>query len=230
MWGLFFFALKIALGLMAAVLLLRFLNSATWDNLLGDVLPEWPIWAQMETAVRVITGFFVGTWGLRFLDNTFMRNRIRDTLSLTKGKVNPFTIFTYPFVHEDNTHLQGNTSKLLLFAGIALLMLPSLHLFVFVTLVIVIANALGILFYGPKTSYVGASGLLLGYFGFLESFGLAVARGWQGITAVLLLLLFGPYIFRLLTNRRNTGTFIGHLWGFIAGLIATRLLAAVTIG
>ncbi|MCP5098406.1 MAG: rhomboid family intramembrane serine protease [Chloroflexi bacterium] len=231
MLGLFWFALKIGLGLLIAVALIRLLNSATWEALLDRLIGQTPVLENLETAVRVVTGFFLGTWGVRFLDSAFLGNRLHGVFALQKGgRIRPLNLFTYAFAHNDDAHLHGNTLMLLLFAGVALLMVPSMQLFVLATIIILLVNAGGILLFGPKGPYVGASGLLLGYFSFLEAFGLVVAGGWRAVVAIILLLIFGLRIFRIMTNRSNRAAFIGHLWGFIAGLLAARALLAVLAG
>ncbi len=231
LFGLIWFALKVSLGLLVAVGLLRFLESPSWDLMLQKGVAEWEIVGKLETAVRIVSSLFVGTWGIHFLNKTIFRNRLIQTLAFTKGKANkPLNFLSYAFVHLDDAHLQSNTPLLLLFGGITFLMLPTLQLFIITTIIILVANSVGVLMFGPKAPYIGASGLLLGYFSFLETFGFVTAQGWQAVVAGIILLIFGVRIFRVMANRSNQGTFIIHLWGFIAGLLASRAIFMMLLG
>lgn len=231
LFGLIWLALKISLGLLIAVWLLRFLESPSWETVLQKGVAGWEIAGKLETAVRVVSTLFVGTWGIHFLNKTLFRNRLLSSLSFVKGGAKkPLDFLTYAFVHENDNHLQSNTPMLLLFGGITFLMLPNLQLFIITTIIILVANSIGVLLIGPKGSYIGASGLLLGYFSFLEAFGFVIAQGWQAIVAGIVLLIFGVRIFRVMINRSHLGTFMVHFWGFVAGLLASRAIFTMLIG
>ncbi len=131
-------------------------------------------------------------------------------------------IFVAPFLHASFAHLLANTVPFLLLGSIVLL--GGRRVFWNVTLFVTLVGGLGVwLFAGRFTNHIGASGLIFGYLGFL------LARGWFQkslpwmLAAGALLVVYGGVLFGVLPGRAGV-SWQSHLFGFLAGVAAARLL------
>jgi membrane associated rhomboid family serine protease len=87
-----------------------------------------------------------------------------------------------------------------------------------------LVSGLGVWLFGASGVHVGASGLIFGYLGFL------LLRGYfeRNFPSILLSLivgfLYGGAIWGVLPTQPGI-SWEGHLFGFIGGVLAARLLA-----
>ena len=143
-----------------------------------------------------------------------------------------------PFLHGDAGHLTANTSVFLPLAWFILM--QGIHVFYAVTIgTALVGGLLTWLMGARKGPYVGASGVVCGYMGFLVVYGL-VAGNW-----ISLLLAIGSIIGygKLITGRNfkykgrkvETSSILlpmpnpriawdGHLFGFISGVLIALML------
>ena len=127
-----------------------------------------------------------------------------------------------PFLHAGFAHLAANSFPFVILGGIVLL--GGRRVFWSVTLFVTLTGGLGVwLFAGRFTNHIGASGLIFGYLGFL------LARGffekslpWM-LAALATLLAYGGLLFGVLPIHAGV-SWQGHLFGFLAGVGAARLL------
>lgn len=219
LWSIFWLIFWLLMGTAALILVLRFLDTEEGRLLFDGLLGQLATIDSFETAVRVIGGIFGITWGLRLLDRVPFRGRIANRFGLRPNSPSLVNFLTFSFVHRDETHLAGNTRPLLLFAGVNVLMVPSLEAFLVGTVVMILVLWVGLIFFSFRTPMVlGASGILLGYYSFDLVYGI-FARGAGGsITAGILLLLFGRFAWRALRLRGDDISHIGHWWGFLGGV------------
>ncbi|GAA5183752.1 rhomboid family intramembrane serine protease [Rugosimonospora acidiphila] len=127
-----------------------------------------------------------------------------------------------PFLHASFAHFYSNAVPLLLTGTFALAI--GVKRFLGVTVLIALVSGLGVWFIGsPNTRVVGASGVILGYIGFLLVRGI-VERSWWGIAVGLLIgLLYGTQIFGDITPTNEQVSWQAHLFGLIGGVIAAIL-------
>lgn len=126
-----------------------------------------------------------------------------------------------PFLHASFEHLFLNS--LFLFALINMVLPYGLTVFVEVTLIIVFGGGVLVWLFGRRAIHIGASGLAMGYWGFL----LLAAYVKGSFIAILLgvmCLYFLAGLFFNLFPRDRRSSWEGHLAGFIAGLVAAFLL------
>jgi membrane associated rhomboid family serine protease len=230
-WFAIKFAFIILVVFWGMILVSRWLNGPGVSQAVATSAQTVAFLESLDTVVKVIGGLFVGTWGLRFLDDIFLKNAIVRAFSLqARGAFNILRFFTFPIVHGDYDHLRGNTRNLLLFSGISLLMLPETQLFLLVIVVMMLVQGVGVWVFGGRgSSHVGASGMVLGFYSFIVSHGLLIFDGWQTIIAAVIGLGFGRWMWRNLTargvtpsgNRVSTAT---HVWGFLGGIAAAYIL------
>ncbi|GIH12665.1 rhomboid family intramembrane serine protease [Rugosimonospora africana] len=124
-----------------------------------------------------------------------------------------------PFLHASFAHFYANAVPLLLTGTFALAI--GLRRFLGVTALIAVVSGLGVWFVAsPKYIVVGASGVILGYIGFLLVRGI-VERSWWGIAVgVLIGLLYGTQIFGEVTPGNEQVSWQAHLFGLVGGLLA----------
>ena len=106
-----------------------------------------------------------------------------------------------------------------------LVLLRGLRDFVDATVLAALISGLGIWAFGASNSiHIGASGLVFGYLGYLT------ARGYfeRSLVAVSLaaaaLLLYGGLLIGVLPSRAGV-SWLGHLFGFLGGILAAYLHA-----
>ncbi|MAU00423.1 MAG: hypothetical protein CL608_25045 [Anaerolineaceae bacterium] len=230
-WFFFKFVTILAVGYLLLMGLLWLLHHPALASMTQSSASAADFWGRMETAVKAMGGVFLLTWGLRFLDQFFLRGRLTSGLSLvSRGSFSLISLFTFPFVHGSYGHLLGNTPLLLLFGGLAILFLPTVTLLVEVLLFIFLVQGVGVWLFGARNGRtVGASGLVLAFYGFDVAHGL-FAGGWVTVLALALLLFFGRRMFRTLLSRGKTAegaqiSTAGHLWGFLSGIFAAYLIS-----
>lgn len=128
-----------------------------------------------------------------------------------------------PFLHGSIAHLASNSLPFLVLGWFV--MLWRVSDFIWVSLVVAVVAGLGTWLIAPSgTVHVGASGVIFGYLGFL------LARGYfeRSLSSILLSLgvgaLYGGVLFGVLPGQAGI-SWQGHLFGFIGGVIAARVLA-----
>jgi membrane associated rhomboid family serine protease len=123
-------------------------------------------------------------------------------------------IVTSPFLHGGFSHLLFNTIPFFILANFVLL--EGQETFIIVSLLIMLAEGLGVWLLGREALHVGASGLVMGYWGYL------VIGAYQSpaLTSMFLLVIcfyyFGGFISSLLPEEGSSWE--GHVFGLLAGM------------
>lgn len=127
-----------------------------------------------------------------------------------------------PFLHGSFQHLVANTLPMVTLGG--LIMLGETDDFWGVTAIAALCSGLGTWLIGaPNSVHVGASGVVFGYFGYLLLRGY-LDRSVFAITAsVLVIVFYGSFLWGVLPNQPGV-SWEGHLFGFLGGCLAARLL------
>ncbi len=130
-------------------------------------------------------------------------------------------ILLCPVLHANFEHLMLNS--IFLFILMNLMLVYGTHLFICATAIIILGGGLIVWVFGRHAIHIGASGLVMGYWGFV----LLAAYTKGGMLAILLgslcLYFFSGLFFNLFPRDKRT-SWESHLAGFIAGLIAAVLL------
>ena len=131
-------------------------------------------------------------------------------------------IATVPFLHGGFGHLVSNTLPFLVLGGIVLIGGRR----IFVTAILVIMGLAGgaIWTLGPaNTNHIGASILVFGYLGFLLARGVIERSVFWIVTSLVVLVCYGGMIGGVLPGEVGV-SWQGHLFGFVAGILAARIL------
>ena len=127
-----------------------------------------------------------------------------------------------PFLHASIGHLVVNSLPFIILGGIVLL--GGARVFWMVTAFVALAGGLGVwLVAGTFSNHIGASGLIFGYLGFILARGI-FEKSWSWmLVACAILAAYGGLLFGVLPGRAGI-SWQGHLFGFLAGVGAARLM------
>ncbi|MGK3994899.1 rhomboid family intramembrane serine protease [Sorangium sp. So ce1024] len=178
---------------------------------------------ELKLHAMLLGGFVALLWAIEILDFLLFRGSL-DALGIRPRTASGLVgIALAPLLHGGFAHLAANTIPFLALGW--LIMLRKTSDLVLVTLLSTLVGGLGVWLIGaPSSVHVGASGVIFGYFGFL------LLRGWFERSAasialsVVVGLFYGGMIWGVLPTRMGI-SWEGHLFGFLGGVLAARLLA-----
>jgi membrane associated rhomboid family serine protease len=178
---------------------------------------------ELRNHALILGGFITCIWLLEFVDLFIFRNALNLYGIRPRTISGLWGILFAPFLHGGLGHLMANTIPFLVLGWFV--MLREISDFFLVSLITMLASGLGVWLFGSANSiHIGASGVIFGYFGFLLSRGY-FERSAVGIAFSLLVgTLYGSLIWGVLPIR-NGISWEGHLFGFLGGVLAARLLA-----
>ena len=178
---------------------------------------------ELKTQVTVLGGFVAVIWGLEIVDLFFLGGALNAYGIIPRRLIGLRGILFAPLLHGGLAHVAANTVPLLTLGW--LIMARSTRDFFAVTAITMLVSGLGTWLFGaPNSLHIGASGIVFGYLGFL------LLRGYfeRSFTAIVLSLiagfLYGGAIWGVLPLQYGI-SWQGHLFGFIGGVMAARLLA-----
>ncbi len=167
---------------------------------------------------RLFLFFIVSIWGLEIVNILFKYNlnafalRPREVESL-------YGVISMHFLHNSLGHLLANTIPLLILG----FLVSTLGKMPQVTFFIMLLSGLLVWIFARDGLHAGASGLVMGYWGYLIS-NAFFHRSFRSISvAVITLLIYSGIIVTLFDFRAST-SFEGHIFGFISGIISAWLL------
>lgn len=180
--------------------------------------------------LSIVFGLFLLIWGLRLVDGLLLRGKLNQRFAIQpRTRFRPLPILIAPFLHKDFKHTLSNTIPLLVLAY--LVMVPNISAFWIVTPVVMLTSGLGIWLFGKTgTAHLGASSLIMGYFGYvlLRGFLLGSFVGILLAVGVLILgvIFYGAFgmIKQILPTKDGIST-TGHLFGFLGGILAAWLIS-----
>ena len=131
-------------------------------------------------------------------------------------------VLTAHFLHGDLDHIVGNTLPFLLFGACVLIRGRAVFWKVSIFVALVGGGLLWAL--GMKGNiHVGASLVIFGYLGFLLSRGIFERNAFWIILSIVTLPIYSFMFLNLLPWQKEV-SWEGHLYGFIAGIIAAKIL------
>lgn len=177
---------------------------------------------ELKTQIFVLGGFVTLMWLLEIVD-LFLGGRLDYYGIRPLSIIGLRGILLAPFLHGGFGHLIANTIPFLTLGW--LIMLRQTSDFFTVTIITMLVSGLGVWLLAPANSiHIGASGLIFGYFGFLLLRGY-FERSFAAILFSLIVgLLYGGMIWGVLPLQDGI-SWQGHLFGFVAGAFAARLVA-----
>ncbi|MBD2015993.1 rhomboid family intramembrane serine protease [Microcoleus sp. FACHB-53] len=177
---------------------------------------------ELKTQGKILGGFVATIWVLGIADLA-LGGALNVYGIAPRHIIGLRGILFAPFLHGGLGHLIANTIPFIVLGWFV--MLQETRDFFRVSAITMLVSGLGTWVFGsPNSIHIGASGLIFGYLGFL------LLRGYfeRNFPSILLSLvvgfLYGSTIWGVLPTRPGI-SWEGHLFGFIGGVIAARLLA-----
>jgi membrane associated rhomboid family serine protease len=155
-------------------------------------------------------------WAIQIV-NTVFGNGLNRLGIVPRTAVGLRGIVFSPLLHGDFNHLFFNSIPLFMLSNLVLL--NGRVMFYAVTLFVVVVGGLAIWLFGKRGVHIGASSLIMGYFGYL----LAGAYFKFDATAIILALIalyyFGGLLLSLFPGEKHV-SWEGHVFGAAAGVLA----------
>jgi len=164
---------------------------------------------------------FAILWGVQLL-NAFSGYRLNVLGIYPRRAEGLLGIFTSPFLHGSYQHLFLNSIPLFILA--ALVVVGGKQQFFQITLFIMIVSGLTVWIFARSAYHVGASSLILGYWGFLLMNAYYEHSVMTWFVAFLCLYYLGGLVFSLFPQEERT-SWEGHIAGFLSGVLASYVLA-----
>lgn len=178
--------------------------------------------SELKTQALILGGLVAIMWILEILDIFVFGGRLDIYGVLPRNIIGLRGILFMPFLHGGFPHLIANTIPFLTLGWFV--MLRETSDFFIVSIVTMVVSGLGVWLIGSPGLHIGASGVIFGYLGYL------LLRGYfeRNISSIFLSLIvgffYGSLIWGVLPVQRGV-SWEGHLFGFIGGVIAARLLS-----
>ncbi|MBW4519285.1 MAG: rhomboid family intramembrane serine protease [Scytolyngbya sp. HA4215-MV1] len=180
--------------------------------------------------VAVLGTIAASTWIVHFYN--FLMGGALNTLGIRPRVLTGLIgIPLAPFLHSTEKdslgHLPGNTGAFFMLGGLVLL--RGISDFVLVSIVIMLLEGFASWLLGRANAiYIGASGVIYGYGGFLLLRGYFERNGLSLLLTVMMLVMLvayegGAFLQGFLPSNKRVA-WEGHLFGFIAGLLVARYL------
>ncbi len=177
--------------------------------------------ASIKNNLSLLFGTVAIAWALEILDFFLAGNLDRFGI-VPRNLSGLFGVPVSPFLHLGFGHLLSNTLPFLILGGIVLM--GGRKIFLTSTLFILGVGGGALWTIGPgATNHIGASLLVFGYLGFLLARGIVESSSFWIIVSVVVLVFYGGMIGVLLPGKAGV-SWQGHLFGFIAGILAARVM------
>lgn len=189
------------------------------DNFLASTAAAF---SQLKAHLPITIGFLTLLYGIHIL-NWLVKYRL-NLLGIWPRKLFgligiPFS----PFLHGDFGHLIFNSLPLFVFSNFILLQGPKVF-FAATTSIILLSGLLTWIF-GRRGIHVGASGLIMGYLGYIIVDIYFNPTILSVIIGLVCLYYFGGIFANLLPSGKKQVSWEGHVLGFISGLVIAFIFA-----
>jgi membrane associated rhomboid family serine protease len=178
---------------------------------------------ELRKQAAILGGLTALFWLIELLDIFIFRGRLDRFGIVPHHLIGLRGIILAPFLHGGLGHLIANTVPFVMLGW--LVMLQETSDFWIVSLITMLVGGVGVwVFAAPTSVHIGSSILIFGYLGFL------LARGYfqRNLASILLSVIvgitYGGLIWGLFPSARGI-SWQGHLFGFIGGVIAARMIA-----
>lgn len=171
--------------------------------------------------LALLLGLAAAGWALEILD--FVLFGSLDQFGIRpRSTAGIWGIVMSPFLHAGFGHLASNTLPFLALGGTVLL--GGRRVFALASILVVALGGAAVWMIGPGgTNHIGASLLIFGYLGFLLARGIVERSGFWILVSLVVLVIYGGLLRGVLPGQTGI-SWQGHLFGFLAGAFAARVL------
>ncbi|MBE9182733.1 rhomboid family intramembrane serine protease [Oculatella sp. LEGE 06141] len=177
---------------------------------------------EVKAQILILAGFVTLMWVLEAIDQIF--GGALDIYGiLPRNPVGLRGILFAPFLHGNFAHLMANTIPFVIL-GWLVMWWRTVDFFV-VSAIAMLVGGFGTWLIAPaNTVHIGASGVIFGYLGYLLFRGYFERRTISILMSLAVGVFYGSLIWGVLPGQIGI-SWQGHLFGFVGGAIAARLLA-----
>lgn len=168
--------------------------------------------------------FVIALWVIHVVDTLLLHGTLKQRYGLQpRTRFSLPSILISPVLHVNWGHLAANSIPFFVLGS--LVIVQGQRVFWLTTALIVLIAGLGIWLFGKRnTRHMGASGLILGYFGFTLS-GVFFAPDLATlIVAIVVAVLYLGLIWQVIPLKQGVST-TGHLFGFLGGIVSAGAAA-----
>jgi membrane associated rhomboid family serine protease len=178
---------------------------------------------EIKLQATILLGFIAVLWALELVDTVVLHGWL-DHFGIRPRSLDGIKgIFLAPLLHGGIAHLVSNTVPLLVLGWLVMLR-DTRHWFLVGGLATLVGGA-GVWLFGASNSiHIGASIVVFGFLGYLLFRGIFERRFWPIAGSVLVAVLYGGALWGVLPGQ-NGISWEGHLFGFLGGIGAAKLLA-----
>jgi membrane associated rhomboid family serine protease len=179
---------------------------------------EWSRGERAKAAAELMVGWVALLWLLEAVDA--VSGHALDGLGITPREPSELVdVVPAAFIHFGFAHVAANSVPLLVMGFLAAL--GGLRRFAVLSLVIIVADGLGVWLMAPAhTNTAGASGLIFGLFGFLLVSGFVERRPLGIVVGLLVGAVWGGSILLGLSPLQSGVSWQAHLIGLATGVAA----------
>ncbi len=177
---------------------------------------------KFRRQVQILLSVVVLLWAIEIVDQLIFRGALNNLGIRPRSLPGLFGIAFAPFLHGNFAHLLANTLPLVSLGW--LIMLRNTEDFFWVSIITALVSGLGTWLIGSPATHIGASGVIFGYFGFLLLRGYFERSATAIAFSILVAVLYGGILWGVLPTQPGV-SWEGHLFGFIGGVLAAKLLA-----
>ncbi len=158
----------------------------------------------------------IGSLWLILILNSLLRYRLNYLGIYPRHPLGLPGILFHPFLHGSFNHLFFNSIPL--FVLLLFILTLNISTFIGVTLFVMLISGFAIWLFGRPGLHIGASGLIMGYFGYLLVFAWRHPSILSYLLAIISLYYFGSILLSIFPNEEKS-SWEGHLFGLLAGII-----------
>jgi membrane associated rhomboid family serine protease len=177
---------------------------------------------ELKTQIKILATVVSIFWIVFILNEVIFGRRLNAFGILPHNLVGLRGILFAPFLHGSFYHIAANTVPFVVLGW--LVMLRNTKDFYFVSFLSALVGGLGTWLFGRDSIHIGASGVIFGYFGYLLFRGYFEKSFVAIAISIAIAIGYGGMIWGVLPTRSYI-SWEGHLFGFIGGIIAARLLS-----
>lgn len=183
-------------------------------------IPSW-----LRGGLGVIVAALAAMWLIEIVDTIALDDRLEANGIRPRSTDGLDGILWSPFLHGGFRHLIGNTVPFAILSALALTGGLRRYLTASAVIIVVGGALVWALAIGSNENHIGASGWVFGLFGFLIAAAVFEKRAVSIIVAIVALFIYGGTILFGFVPRPGL-SWEGHLFGFIAGVVAARVIAS----
>jgi membrane associated rhomboid family serine protease len=178
---------------------------------------------ELKDQAKILGGFVAIIWIVEIVDYIVFRGNL-DRFGIRPRNLDGLVgILFAPFLHGSFFHVAANTVPFLVLGW--LVMLRGISDFFTVSIVGAFISGVGTWLIGNSYSvHVGASGMIYSYLGYLLFRGYFERKPLAIFLAILVAVMYGGVIWGVFPQRAGI-SWEGHLFGFLGGIVAARMLA-----